>query len=54
MIIFIFFVGGIGKWVNFGFFKQYYRIEEKMIIEYMLENVLKVGGIDRLIFVFNF
>ncbi|BAD85905.1 cytidylyltransferase [Thermococcus kodakarensis KOD1] len=53
MTTLILLAGGIGKRANLGLPKQYYRIEEKMIIEYTLENVSKVGGIDRLILVSN-
>jgi 2-C-methyl-D-erythritol 4-phosphate cytidylyltransferase len=53
MTTLILLAGGIGKRANLGIPKQYYRIEEKMVIEYTLENVSKVGGIDRIILVSN-
>ncbi len=43
--------GGIGKRANLGIPKQYFRIKEKMIIEYTLEKVSSVDSVDQIILV---
>jgi 2-C-methyl-D-erythritol 4-phosphate cytidylyltransferase len=53
MTTLILLAGGIGKRANLGLPKQYYRIDEKMIIEYTLENVSGVDGIDMIVLVSN-
>jgi len=53
MTTLILLAGGIGKRANLGLPKQYFKIEEKMIIEYTLENVSNVKAIDKIILVSN-
>ncbi|MBP1911701.1 IspD/TarI family cytidylyltransferase [Thermococcus stetteri] len=53
MTTLILLAGGIGRRANLGLPKQYYRIEEKMVIEYTLENVSKVNEIDKIVLVSN-
>ena len=53
MTTLILLAGGVGKRANLGLPKQYFRIEEKMIIEYTLENVSKVKSIDNIVLVSN-
>jgi len=45
--------GGIGKRANLGVPKQYFKLEEKMVIEYTLENVSKVDSIENIVLVSN-
>ncbi|WP_297435609.1 2-C-methyl-D-erythritol 4-phosphate cytidylyltransferase [Thermococcus sp.] len=53
MTTLILLAGGIGKRANLGLPKQYFKIEEKMIIEYTLENVSEVDSIDNIVLVSN-
>ncbi len=53
MTTLILLAGGIGKRANLGLPKQYFRIDEKMVIEYTLENVSGVKVIDNIILVSN-
>lgn len=53
MTTLILLAGGVGKRANLGLPKQYFKIKEKMIIEYTLENVSGVKSIDNIVLVSN-
>ena len=53
MTTLILLAGGIGTRANLGVPKQYFKIDEKMIIEYTLENVSDVKTIDSIVLVSN-
>jgi len=53
MTTLILLAGGMGKRANLGLPKQYFKIEEKMIIEYTLENISEVDSVDNIVLVSN-
>jgi 2-C-methyl-D-erythritol 4-phosphate cytidylyltransferase len=53
MTTLILLAGGVGKRANLGLPKQYFRIDEKMVIEYTLENVSRVEAIEDIVLVSN-
>ena len=53
MTTLILLAGGVGKRANLGLPKQYFRIEEKMVIEYTLENVSGIKAIENIVLVSN-
>ncbi len=53
MTTLILLAGGVGKRANLGLPKQYFRIEEKMVIEYTLENISGVEAVDNIVLVSN-